>query len=94
MRTVFSRMSHPPTVRSSTALPLKTTPRFTLSAVVVTVPSHGEWGMPEAMMNLGSQSLEEPLVACFHVCKRIGFGLPRMAVVSPDPPPVNEMIGF
>ena len=43
--------------------------------------------------SLGSQSLREPLSARLHVCKRIGFGLPWMAVVAPNPPPVNEMVG-
>ena len=45
------------------------------------------------MMDLGGQFLREPFAARFHVCKRVGFGLPRMSIVSPDPLPFNEMAG-
>src|SRR5260370_41197921 len=44
-------------------------------------------------MSLGGQSPSEPLASCFHVSERIGFGLLRMAIVSPDPSPFNEMVG-
>ena len=58
------------------------------------VVSYGllSYAMPVAMMDLGSQSLREPFAPRFHVCKRIGFRLSRVAIVSPDPLPFDEMV--